>query len=233
MTRFDYRRMPACAFRPGAWGRGRRRAQRQALFETLDKLRRVRLGLDGDALLMHHYGLGVDVGPWHGCGAAFCGQTRRCPRFAAIDFTPEDDRRSGPPYRSSSPGPSSPATRRRCTGARATTATPYDVTRNIILGQGVNIPYPRKYWTCSCSRTAGGGRARPTCSAWRSRRGREPRREGRSEEAGPGALAGIAESARPATGGPRAALLWGGAAIARGKTGQTGGCPRGPSAAGG
>ena len=23
----------------------------------------------------------------------------------------------------------------------------YDVTRNIILSQGVNIPYPDKYWT--------------------------------------------------------------------------------------
>lgn len=23
----------------------------------------------------------------------------------------------------------------------------YDVTRNIILGDGVNIPYPEKYWT--------------------------------------------------------------------------------------
>ena len=23
----------------------------------------------------------------------------------------------------------------------------YDVTRNIILGDGVNIPYPDKYWT--------------------------------------------------------------------------------------
>ena len=36
-----------------------------------------------------------------------------------------------------------------CIGCKAsmTLLAMYDVTRNIILGQGVQIPYPDKYWT--------------------------------------------------------------------------------------
>ena len=150
VTRFDYRRMPAMRFVGRELGDGAGDAQRQALFETLDKLSGYASGLDGDALLMHHYGLGVDVGPWHGMWGRFLRADAPVPEgFAAIDFTPEDDGRSGPPYRSEfawAEFAGDPETLHRREGYDSDAM--YDVTRNIILGQGVNIPYPDKYWTC-------------------------------------------------------------------------------------
>ena len=63
---FEYKKMPAMRFI------GREDADldnmevRKKLFRTLDAMNEYKSDLDYDVLFMHHYGLCVDVGPWHG-----------------------------------------------------------------------------------------------------------------------------------------------------------------------
>ncbi|MDD4797709.1 MAG: hypothetical protein PHO66_08080, partial [Eubacteriales bacterium] len=68
---FTYKRMPALRFigREDE-GRGDLEARRR-IFCALDALDGWKSGFDYDLLLMHHYGLGVDVGPWHGFWGRF------------------------------------------------------------------------------------------------------------------------------------------------------------------
>jgi hypothetical protein len=68
--------------------------------------------------------------------------------FVCIDFVPQDNGRAGAPYLSQ-------FAFARYTGAPDALHSEegfdggamYDITRNIILGEGVCIPYPEKYWT--------------------------------------------------------------------------------------
>ena len=145
---FEYKTMPAMRF-IGREGEDFIDVEaRKNLFRTLDTMNEYQSGFDYDVLFMHHYGLGVDVGPWHGVWGRFMRAGTPVPEgFLSFDFVPNNDGKAGPPYCSvfayatfcgdmgamhSAEGYDSDAM--------------YDVTRNIILGQGVNIPYPDKYW---------------------------------------------------------------------------------------
>jgi hypothetical protein len=102
-----------------------------------------------DILFMHHYGLGVDVGPWHGVWGRFMKADAPVPAgFIHFDFTPERALKAGPPYiaqfaYAAFAGDAQALHRREGFDSDAM----YDVTRNTMLAQGVIIPYPDKYWT--------------------------------------------------------------------------------------
>ncbi|NLG28906.1 MAG: hypothetical protein GX557_13415 [Chloroflexi bacterium] len=145
---FEYKRMPAMRF-IGQEDDGSGGPNREELFRTLDAMSEHNSAFRHDVLLMHHYGLGVDVGPWHGFWGRFMKAETPVPEgFVHFDFVPDDDDRAGPPYYSqfafaTFSGDRAAMHRREGYDSDAM----YDVTRNIILGQGVNIPYPEKYWT--------------------------------------------------------------------------------------
>ncbi|MBP7402040.1 MAG: hypothetical protein KBA30_05430 [Clostridia bacterium] len=122
---------------------------RRKLFRTLDGMSGYQSDYAFDILFMHHYGLGVDVGPWHGVWGRFMKPETPVPEgMLHFDLVPYDDGVAGPPYMSQFAyavfsGDTDAMHRREGYDVDAM----YDVTRNIMLGQGVPIPYPGKYWT--------------------------------------------------------------------------------------
>ena len=151
---FEYLKLPAMRF-IGREGEDLADIEfRRACFSVLDELDDFKSGFDYDVLFMHHNGLGVDVGAWHGVWGRFMKADTPVPDgFEFFDFMTTDDGESGPPYCS------------QCAFATFTgdntamhsregfdSDAMYDVTRNIILGQGVDIPYPAKYWTAEVFR---------------------------------------------------------------------------------
>ena len=146
---FEYRKMPAMRF-VGREGDDLADLEvRKEFFRTLDAMNEHKSDFDYDVLFMHHYGLGVDVGPWHGVWGRFMNADTLVPEgLLSFDFVPQADGKAGPPYCSqfaiaTFSGNSDAMHKREGYDSDAM----YDVTRNIILGQGVNIPYPGKYWT--------------------------------------------------------------------------------------
>lgn len=146
---FEYRSMPAMRF-IGREGDDLVNVElRKKLFSILDGMNEYQSDLGFDALLMHHYGLGVDVGPWHGVWGRFMKADTPVPEgFIHIDFMPHNDGKAGQPYISqfayaTFSGDMKAMHQREGYDSDAM----YDVTRNIMLGQGVPIPYPDKYWT--------------------------------------------------------------------------------------
>ncbi|MHB1453567.1 MAG: hypothetical protein ACYCYM_06385 [Saccharofermentanales bacterium] len=151
---FEYKKMPAMRFI------GRECIEHDAsdmsweleVMRTLDTMDEYRSELDYDVLFMHHYGLGVDVERWHGFWGRFMKADTPVPEgFVYFDFIPQreaDNFNAGPPYISqfayaTFSGEMDAMHKHEGYDSDAM----YDVTRNIILGQGVNIPYPDKYWT--------------------------------------------------------------------------------------
>lgn len=147
MDSFEYRKMPAVRF-VGREGLDNMEARRM-LFRTLDAMDGYKSGFDHDVLFMHHYGLGVDIGPWHGVWGRFMKADAPVPEgFLYFDFVPHNDNKAGPPYCTqfafaAFSGDNEAMHKREGYDSDAM----YDVTRNTILGQGINIPYPDKYWT--------------------------------------------------------------------------------------
>lgn len=122
---------------------------RKKLFDVLDTLNEYKSDLDYDVLLMHHYGQCVDVGSWHGIWGRFMKEGTPVPEgFIYFDFVPHNDGKAGLPFCSqfayaTFSGDMNAMHQREGYDSDAM----YDVTRNIMLGQGVPIPYPDKYWT--------------------------------------------------------------------------------------
>jgi AraC-like DNA-binding protein len=123
--------------------------ERKKIFRVLDNMSEYKTDFVYDVLFMHHNGLGVDVGPWHGVWGRFMKAGTPVPEgFLSFDFVPHNNGKAGPPYISQ-------LAYATFTGDREAMHTRegydcdamYDVTRNIMLGQGVQIPYPDKYWT--------------------------------------------------------------------------------------
>lgn len=146
---FDYKKMPAMRF-IGREGDDLTDLQvRKDLFRTLDGINDYNSDFAYDVLLMHHYGLGVDVGPWHGFWGRFMKADAPVPEgFLSFDFALQNNGKPGLPFFSqfayaTFSGDMDAIHKREGYDSDAM----YDVTRNIILGQGVNIPYPDKYWT--------------------------------------------------------------------------------------
>ena len=152
---FEYKKMPAMRFigRESREGDGLDNiANLKKLFHTLDAMSDYKSDFDYDVLFMHHYGRGVDVEPWHGFWGRFMKADTPVPEgFLYFDFVPHrdsNDFKAGPPFFSqfayvTFSGDMDAMHKREGYDSDAM----YDVTRNIMLGQGVNIPYPDKYWT--------------------------------------------------------------------------------------
>lgn len=121
----------------------------KSLLDTLDSMKEYRCGFDYDVILLHHFGKGVDVEPCHAIWGRFMSAGAPVPDgFEYIDFIPKNDGKAGAPYISQ-------FAFAKFTGDSDSMHSSdgfdcdamYDVTRNIILGQNVPIPYPAKYWT--------------------------------------------------------------------------------------
>ena len=146
---FEYRKMPAMRFIGQEGVELDHLDARHNLFGNLDAMSEYHSAFGFDVFLMHHNGLGVDVGPWHGVWGRFMHADTPVPEgFLSVDFVPDHDSRPGPPYLSqfayaTFSGDMEAMHRREGYDSDAM----YDVTRNIMLGQGVQIPYPDKYWT--------------------------------------------------------------------------------------
>ena len=153
---FEYKKMPAMRFI------GREDGDldididnmdvRKKLFETLEAMRDYKSGFDYDVLFMHHYGLGVDVGPWHGFWGRFMKAGAPVPEgFCSFDFVPQRDGgnfTAGEPFLSQFAYAIFEGDMDAIHGREGYDSDAmYDITRNTMLGQGVNIPYPEKYWT--------------------------------------------------------------------------------------
>lgn len=146
---FEYKKLPALRF----IGKERELCQGpQALaelFRTLDGLSRYRSGFDYDILFFHHLARGVDMERRHELWGRFMAADTPVPEgFEKIDFIPRNNGQPGQPYLSQFAcavfsGDDAAMHRREGFDSDAM----YDVTRNIILGQDVPIPYPEKYWT--------------------------------------------------------------------------------------
>ncbi len=119
------------------------------VFHTLDSLSEYRSGFDHDLLFFHHKARGVDVERCHMLWGRFMAAGTPVPEgFEGIDFTPQNNQQPGQPYLSQFAyavfsGDQEAMHQRQGFDSDAM----YDVTRNIILGQNVCIPYPEKYWT--------------------------------------------------------------------------------------
>jgi len=149
VERFEYRELPAFRFIGREGKEFSDLERRKEVFRILDAMIDCKSGFDYDLLFMHHNGLAVDISPWHGVWGRFMKADAPVPEsFLSFDFVPHDVPVTGTPYYSrfafavfsgemaalhSNKGFDSDAM--------------YDITRNIILGDGVNIPYPEKYWT--------------------------------------------------------------------------------------
>ncbi len=149
LASFEYKRLPAMRL-IGFEGEeyeeaGARDGKMAPLRARGDGVREI----DADLLFMHFDGAGVDVGRWRGVWGRFFKADAPVPEgYIAIDFTPERVGHAGPPYISQfayaafSGDPDAMHKREGYDDCAM-----YDVTRNIILGEGVAIPYPDKYWT--------------------------------------------------------------------------------------
>ena len=147
VSHFSYKKMPAMRF-VGFEGDVDDET-RAARMQTLAAMTEYRSGFDYDVFFMHHYGCGVDVGPWHGFLGRFLKAGAPVPEgFVGFDFIPERSGGAGLPYLSQfayAEFEGDDEAMHRCEGFDSDAM--YDVTRNIMLGQGVCIPYPDKYWT--------------------------------------------------------------------------------------
>lgn len=149
VANFTYVQLPAVRF-IGREGEDLENAEnRKALFDKLSALESYNSEFPYDILLMHHYGLGVDVGEWHGFWGRFMQADTPVPEdFVYFDFVPENNGKAGPPFLSQFAFATFTGDSDAIHGqAGYDSDAMYDVTRNTMLGQGVNIPYPEKYWT--------------------------------------------------------------------------------------
>jgi|GEM_PF-438422 len=150
---FDYLQFPAMRF-IGVEGKefddiGRR----VNAMKGLDEMTEFKSDFDHDIFFNHHYGLSVD-NQWHGVWGRFMKADTPVPDgYISFDFAPyevlkKDLRSAGVPFYSrfalaKFSGDVNAMHSREGFDSDAM----YDVTRNIILGNGVEIPYPEKYWT--------------------------------------------------------------------------------------
>ena len=68
-------------------------------FRKLDDLDEFKSDFNYDILFIHHYGLCVDVGPWHGFWGRFMRAGSPVPEeFLYFDLVPHNDGKAGPPF---------------------------------------------------------------------------------------------------------------------------------------
>ena len=147
---FEYRTMPAMRFIGFEYtDEFNNMEQRMKMMRVFDTMQKYKSGFDYDVLFMHHYGKGVDVEPWHGFWGRFMKADTPVPEgFVHWDLVPDTSNTPCLTFRSqfayaTFSGDIDAMHKREGYDSDAM----YDVTRNIILGQGVTIPYPEIYWT--------------------------------------------------------------------------------------
>ncbi len=149
MKRFEYRKCPALRFIGMEKDFEQDASGLRQLQRTLDSMEEYRSGFDCDAILLHHWGKGVDTEACHALWGRFMAADAPVPEgYVCVDFLPEGDGEQGPPYLSQFAyaefmGDLDSMHRQDGFDCDAM----YDVTRNTILSQNVLIPYPSKYWT--------------------------------------------------------------------------------------
>lgn len=146
---FEYCKFPALRFLGVEADLSDKLDALRRLVDTLNQLGDCRCGLDDDMILLHHWGKGVDVEPCHGIwGRFFQAGTPVPDGMTFIDFLPQDNGKPGVPYLSQFAFAqfAGNVDAMHCQEGFDCDAM-YDITRNIILGQNVVIPYPAKYWT--------------------------------------------------------------------------------------
>ena len=145
----EYKKMPAIRFIGMNVDDIDNMEKRKSLFCIIDTMDEYKSELDYDVLFMHHNGLCVDVSHWQGFWGRFMRADAPVPEgFLCFDFVPYNDGKAGLPYISQfaySTFSGDMEAMHRHEGYDSDAM--YDVTRNIMLGQGVHIPYPDKYWT--------------------------------------------------------------------------------------
>ena len=118
--------------------------------DVINAMQEYKSDFDYDIFFMHHYGKHhYAENARHGVWGRFMKADTPVPEgFISIDFVPHDVPKAGLPYYScfafaEFSGDIKALHSREGFDSDAM----YDVTRNIILGDGVKIPYPEKYWT--------------------------------------------------------------------------------------
>ena len=124
-------------------------AKRMEKMKLIDALSEYKSGFDYDLFLMHFNGEGVDVGTWHGVFGRFMKADTPVPEgLSYIDFLPDCPEVPGVPYLSKFAFATFKGDVKAMHNEEGFDGDAmYDITRNIILGQGGCIPYPDKYWT--------------------------------------------------------------------------------------
>ena len=149
MDSFEYKTISAIRFIGKETHRHESMEWRKELFNTLDAMIEHESEFNHDMMFCHHYGKGVNQERWHGFWGRFMKADTQVPEgFVHWDLMPDDTDTSYLTFRSQF------AFAKFSGDLKAMHATEgydsdamYDITRNKILGQGVNIPYPETYWT--------------------------------------------------------------------------------------
>lgn len=149
IERYEYKKMPGMRFIGRECDGLSGGEVQEEVFRVLDAMDGYRSGFDYDVRFMHHDGLYIDVEPVHRFWGRFMRMDAPVPEgFLSFDFVPEHDGRAGAPYLSQFAfarfsGDYEAMHKREGYDINAM----YDVTRNMMLSQGTDIPYPDKYWT--------------------------------------------------------------------------------------
>lgn len=149
VSSFEYLKFPALRFIGLEKDLSQDLEELKNLLNTLNELSEYRCGFDYDMILIHHFGRGVDVEEGHGVWGRFFKADTPVPEgLLYMDFVPQNDGKSGIPYLSQFAFAKfdGDVDAMLCEEGFDANAM-YDITRNIILGQNVCIPYPDKYWT--------------------------------------------------------------------------------------
>jgi AraC-like DNA-binding protein/Ca2+-binding EF-hand superfamily protein len=155
VEKFEYIKMPALRFigKESCKSDGKDTAEDlKEIFSVLDTMSEYKSGFDYDVLFQHHYGRGVDVEPCHGFWGRFMKADAPVPEgFVYFDFTSQRNESyfvAGLPYISQFAfAVFSGDMEAMHKNAGYDSGAMYEITRYIILGQDVNIPYLDKYWT--------------------------------------------------------------------------------------
>ena len=151
---FEYKKMPAMRFIGRESIGDLSDSDMQIAADTmcvLDSMVEYKSGFDYDLLFIHHFGLNVDVEHCHPFWGRLMKVDTPVPEgFVSFDFIPKitDELTAGLPYISQFAYAVFSGDKKDLHKKEGyDTNAMYDVTRNIILAQGVRIPYPEKYWT--------------------------------------------------------------------------------------
>lgn len=149
LVHFEYRTLPA--FRFVGIESDFDNGKRAEIVRVLDAMTEYASGFDYDITFVHHYGRSVDDDPGHSFMGRFMKVDTPAPEgFVSFDFlSPVWSSAPGLPYLTQFAfavfAGESDESLHKSDGFDANAM--YDITRNIILGEDVMIPYPDKYWT--------------------------------------------------------------------------------------